>query len=584
MKLIAFQIQNFRSIIDTGWCNLSPDNITGLIGQNEAGKTAILDALYTFEKGEISSDDLRRDGTFPRVACSFKLDPGEFNGIFGDSVLPKNINKQLQKRERVNLVRIWSDKDTSRLELEEQELRQLFQKVETIEEGVKEPQDPNEESREKEEMTEEQFVESIFDYAPEFTKFEDFGSLLPDTIDLEDLQSKNESVEGYWGVRNFLEIAGLNLEDLQSDNLRFITGKIRTINDSVTADFREFWKQKIGKTNKIFIQFDLLNYHFAIEGKAGKPYLVFWINDGQEMLHPKQRSKGLRWFLSFYLRLKAGAEEEDRIFLIDEPGGSLHARAQEDMLKVFEELKDRIQVIYTTHSPYLIKLETIYRLLAVQRADETDDRSETLVLSPQKLGAASQDTLSPLYGAMGVDFSHQNVIKKNNNVILEEISAFYYLLSFWILCEASKEVQFIPATGVSNVPKFVNLFLGWGLSFGVVIDDDQMGRRTYNILKRNIFCDEESEAQKKMFKIKGCLGIEDIFSKSDFKKHILDDNTINLSVVNSVYLTKSQRPKAILAMKFLQKVNRQELRMKDLNSSTQDKIKWLVNRVESLLD
>lgn len=97
---------------------------------------------------------------------------------------------------------------------------------------------------------------------------------------------------------------------MQSDNLRFIAGKIKEINDSVTADFREFWQQKIGKTNRIFVQFDIRNYDSTVEGKAGKPYLVFWINDGQEMLHPKQRSKGLRWFLSFYLRLKAGAEEE----------------------------------------------------------------------------------------------------------------------------------------------------------------------------------------------------------------------------------------------------------------------------------
>ena len=123
MKFIAFRIENFRSIVDTKWCDLSSDNITGLIGQNEAGKTAILDALYAFEKGEISSDDLRRDKILPRVACSFKLDPEELKDIFEDSVLPKNINIKLQKRERINLVRIWNDKDTNRLELEEQELR-----------------------------------------------------------------------------------------------------------------------------------------------------------------------------------------------------------------------------------------------------------------------------------------------------------------------------------------------------------------------------------------------------------------------------------------------------------------------------
>ena len=48
MKLTAFRIKNFRSIVDTGWQNLSPDNITCLIGQNESGKTSVLEALEGF--------------------------------------------------------------------------------------------------------------------------------------------------------------------------------------------------------------------------------------------------------------------------------------------------------------------------------------------------------------------------------------------------------------------------------------------------------------------------------------------------------------------------------------------------------
>ena len=61
MKLIGFRIQNFRSIIDTGWTYLSPDNITGLIGQNESGKTSMLEALNSFFSGTISEDILRSE-------------------------------------------------------------------------------------------------------------------------------------------------------------------------------------------------------------------------------------------------------------------------------------------------------------------------------------------------------------------------------------------------------------------------------------------------------------------------------------------------------------------------------------------
>ena len=70
------------------------------------------------------------------------------------------------------------------------------------------------------------------------------------------------------------------------------------------------------------------------------------------------RGSGFLWFLSFYLKLAAARKrspERKRLLLIDEPGSYLHARAQKDVLHLFE---DRIvpddQVIYSTHSPYLM--------------------------------------------------------------------------------------------------------------------------------------------------------------------------------------------------------------------------------------
>ncbi|RLD71124.1 MAG: hypothetical protein DRI98_06045, partial [Bacteroidetes bacterium] len=61
MHLVSFRIQNFRSIVDTGWHTLAHDNITSLIGQNESGKTSILEALKAFHDGGLIEDMLRSD-------------------------------------------------------------------------------------------------------------------------------------------------------------------------------------------------------------------------------------------------------------------------------------------------------------------------------------------------------------------------------------------------------------------------------------------------------------------------------------------------------------------------------------------
>ena len=76
MKLTAFRIRNFRSIVDTGWQNLSPDSITCLIGQNESGKTSVLEALKVFHSGIISEDVLRSDLSLPEVSCRFNIPEG----------------------------------------------------------------------------------------------------------------------------------------------------------------------------------------------------------------------------------------------------------------------------------------------------------------------------------------------------------------------------------------------------------------------------------------------------------------------------------------------------------------------------
>ena len=81
MKLKAFRIQNFRSIVDTGFQELSPDNITAIIGQNESGKTSILEALAVFGHDKITEDDIRSGSSSPVVTCVFSAEDSEIEEI-----------------------------------------------------------------------------------------------------------------------------------------------------------------------------------------------------------------------------------------------------------------------------------------------------------------------------------------------------------------------------------------------------------------------------------------------------------------------------------------------------------------------
>ena len=262
--------------------------------------------------------------------------------------------------------------------------------------------------------------------------------------------------------------------------------------------------------------------------------------------------------------------------LIDEPGSDLHAKAQEDILRILESAKDQLQILFTTHSPYLLNVDKIYRVLAAERNEVSGGKTVTNVYKFPHYGSASSDTLFPLYTKMGVDISHQQVIKKNNNIILEEISAYYYLKAFWKLFSNKKPVNFLPATGCSNIPTLANLLLGWGISFIVILDDDSHGRKVFNVLRDNRVLPES-----KLIKITSCDGIEDIFDKSDFVKYVTNDITEVISNDKKIsrYIKDKKYSKPLMARDFYLKVENSELLKSDLSADTIEGIKRLLDKI-----
>jgi len=84
MKLTKFRIQNYKSITDSGYCTFASD-LTILVGKNESGKTAILEALRYFNKSvlRVPEDALPLDGSVnePLIEVCFQLNGEEVNEI-----------------------------------------------------------------------------------------------------------------------------------------------------------------------------------------------------------------------------------------------------------------------------------------------------------------------------------------------------------------------------------------------------------------------------------------------------------------------------------------------------------------------
>lgn len=101
MNLLQFRVQNFRSIDDSGW--ISCDDVTTLVGVNEAGKSNLLLALWRLNPAQSGEINLLAD--MPRrIYSTARNEPAEYTFIEADfeldeKVSQKIINKGLMKNE-----------------------------------------------------------------------------------------------------------------------------------------------------------------------------------------------------------------------------------------------------------------------------------------------------------------------------------------------------------------------------------------------------------------------------------------------------------------------------------------------------
>ena len=209
------------------------------------------------------------------------------------------------------------------------------------------------------------------------------------------------------------------------------------------------------------------------------------------------RSTGFVWFFSFLAWYSAQKKkDEPLVLLLDEPGLSLHGRAQEDLLKYFEAeiaTNPKHQLIYTTHSPFMVDHQHYDRVRIVQdRSIDTHDqlpREEDGTKVFTDVLEAGRDSLFPLQGALGYEI-YQNLFIGPNSLIVEGVSDLMYLQTVSGLLQSAGRVgldsrwTITPVGGSDKVPTFVALIGAQSnLNVATLIDfqagDQQMVENLY---------------------------------------------------------------------------------------------------------
>ena len=526
MKLTRARVTTYKSIDDSGWVNIS--DVICLVGKNESGKTAFLDALKKLNpvagvSGDFDLKDYPRKGYvgYKRrhkeqaavvVRAEFLLSQEEIEEIesdFGPGVL---------KSPYVVVTKDYANHRRWEVEVDERavvhhlcrdsglphEIAEQVQQAATCEELVSALDGLNVKLPSVEEFSrkvakrfktgvEQQIGSSYLEEGlPTFVYFDDY-STMRGRISIQDIQRRSEAADLLDDAdRTFLALlalVGADLGDLDSEtSYEHIKAELESASISITDEVFLFWNQN----RQLRVEFDLSNANPndpppLNEGKI--LHVRIWNNRHRVSVPFDERSKGFVWFFSF-LAYFSGLEVEDEdasmVLLLDEPGLNLHAMAQRDFLSFIDErLAPRHQVIYSTHSPFMINLS---RLNGVRTVQDIDDKGTVIT---EDVMTHDRETVFPLQVALGYRLA-QALFLAPHCLLVNSPSDLLYLQVLGEAASSKGRARLdprwvvIPVGCDDNIPMYISVLGDSYINVAIMMDVSSENRERIERMNREV--------------------------------------------------------------------------------------------------
>ena len=569
IKLTKVEIHKYKSIEKTQIFNVD-DKITTLVGMNESGKTSILEALAKvnyFTDDDSFSFNITHD--YPRrevkklkkadddpdaVTCYYSLTE-EFkkkvNSVLGCEIfnideisytkkysnqgsytgLTVDNNKFLELR--IN----YSNLDSSIID-KVKEIKSIDNITSLIEELKSDNEDQKFDNLIVELEQIKPFYENKWNWSgvideyiarklikpnlPKFLYYDEYYSL-PSRISIEELNQEKLDEEDLKTAKALFELAEINIDELiKSDDFEDFKAELEATEASITDELFKFWHSNNNLQIEFAIDKQIIKNPQNGNQSISEHILDIRVKnlDKRVSLPLNKRSKGFNWFFSFFVWFKKIQEDAEHqyILLLDEPGLNLHAMAQENLLNFFEELSKDYQIIYTTHSPFMIDSNHLER---VNTVFETKDGS----IISDSLQEKDPNTLFPLQAALGYSIA-QNLFINKNNLLVEGISDLIYLNHMSSLLESigksglDDNINIVPVGGLDKVSAFISLMRGSNLNLVCLLDtftDQKSKANIDNLITGKILKEKNLKFFHEFVDIE-IANIEDIFTREEYLK------------------------------------------------------------------
>ncbi|WP_018639882.1 ATP-dependent nuclease [Parafrankia elaeagni] len=582
MQLIKARVTDYRSVEDSGSFDVEED-VTCLVGKNESGKTTLLQALFRLNPVERATFDevvdyparktrnrkrLPADQTIPVVTATFRFDDAtmkaieeefgskamrspEFEVVIGYRTPAKTYSLPYNEAAVVDHLRSALDLPAAAAKAlgNATTISGLLDALDELDEA---PSDANALAARIRSWRDRSLGRYLIDqYAspamPKFVYFADYDTM-PGKVSLPDLIRRRGSEDldrDELALLSLLDMAGVAPEEFQdtTQHERLIR-ELENSGNVISDEVFEYWSQN----TELEVELEVLQPEAGAAAPLHEgPILQVRVKNRRHRASVPfdDRSRGFVWFFSFlaYFNELEAAGTTNLILLLDEPGLSLHGRAQADLLRLIDErLAPNHQVIYTTHSPFMVDPDNLHRVRTVIDMDPGGAKVSSEIFK------ADEDTAFPLLTAMGVEMT-QTLFVGEHTLLLEGPSDLIYLDVLSDLVEINGgnglDPRWVktPIGGAGKLSTFVTLLGANKLDVAVLVDSSTKDVGAVQRLRDNGQLAKNGLVEIGEFTGTGDADVEDLFDR-DFYLELVNrayDSQLTTPITSSDLNAKDPR-------------------------------------------
>lgn len=494
MRYKSFTIKNYRAISGPLTIDLSK-RIIPLVGVNECGKTTILQAILCFDS---SNDKIGNGSHLEKTMNLYETQKSE------ESTISALIECPIVKFKEVveNIIALKDNYNESIFTPEEisvaQEVVKDFHGQINITRHLKKSGNyyscnlfPY-----KEEIfeIEKEICEEIVGLCPYILYNDDFNDRPVSEINL---TPSNNSIPGNGEWKSIFERvfkeAGIDSgwDNIFTEDPELQDSILSDVQSYLTRQLTKEWKKFSPEKASLTIKLNLSSQQN--EGRKLHIKIVERKGDKDRHFLITSRSKGFIWYYNFIMKIlfnpKQTGAKKSTIFLLDEPGSYLHAKAQESLCQKLGKIsQEEGIIIYCTHAPQLLNPEVI-PFNNIQIVKKTSKgHIQIAPISNEHGNAKTTTVMQAVYDALLIP--EYQMIKNDEKIICVEGIHDKYCLE--IFCDIPKTIRILPGRNANSILNNIQYLIAYQIPYVAIWDNDKEGQKWYKEAV-NVFGPVESQ-------------------------------------------------------------------------------------------